>query len=132
MNGHTTSTPFWPLGYRVRSPRGVQFRRWASMVLKEHLVKGFVMDDERLKNPDGRPVWLSGDRLCQEAYAVNESHRYPQLWQSRHIAHHARHRAVAHHGGGVGHVGCQVAVHVVRGHIFAQQRMHGFQCSRTL
>ena len=42
------------VGYRVRSPRGVQFRRWASTVLKEYLVKGFVMDDERLKNPDGR------------------------------------------------------------------------------
>jgi len=43
------------IGYRVRSPRGVQFRRWASTVLKEYLLKGFVMDDERLKNPDGRP-----------------------------------------------------------------------------
>ena len=43
------------VGYRVRSPRGVQFRRWASTILKEYLIKGFVMDDERLKNPDGRP-----------------------------------------------------------------------------
>ncbi|AHF89566.1 2-hydroxyacid dehydrogenase [Opitutaceae bacterium TAV5] len=43
------------VGYRVRSPRGVQFRRWASTVLKEYLLKGFAMDDERLKNPDGRP-----------------------------------------------------------------------------
>jgi len=43
------------VGYRVRSPRGVQFRRWASAALKEYLLKGFVMDDERLKNPDGRP-----------------------------------------------------------------------------
>lgn len=43
------------VGYRVRSPRGAQFRRWASSVLKEYLVKGFAMDDERLKNPDGRP-----------------------------------------------------------------------------
>jgi hypothetical protein len=43
------------VGYRVRSPRGVQFRRWASTILKEYLTKGFVMDDERLKNPDGRP-----------------------------------------------------------------------------
>ena len=42
------------IGYRVRSPRGVQFRRWANTVLKEYLQKGFVMDDERLKNPDGR------------------------------------------------------------------------------
>lgn len=46
------------VGYRVRSPRGVQFRRWASTVLKEYLVKGFVMDDERLKNPDGRPDYF--------------------------------------------------------------------------
>lgn len=43
------------VGYRVRSPRGVQFRQWASTALKEYLLKGFVMDDERLKNPDGRP-----------------------------------------------------------------------------
>lgn len=46
------------VGYRVRSPRGVQFRRWASTVLKGYLVKGFVMDDERLKNPDGRPDYF--------------------------------------------------------------------------
>ena len=46
------------VGYRVRSPRGVQFRRWANAVLKEYLLKGFVMDDERLKNPDGRPDYF--------------------------------------------------------------------------
>ncbi|WP_048441703.1 virulence RhuM family protein [Caenimonas sp. SL110] len=46
------------VGYRVRSPRGVQFRRWASAALKEYLLKGFVMDDERLKNPDGRPDYF--------------------------------------------------------------------------
>ncbi len=46
------------VGYRVRSPRGVQFRRWASTILKEFLAKGFVMDDERLKNPDGRPDYF--------------------------------------------------------------------------
>lgn len=46
------------VGYRVRSPRGVQFRRWASSVLSEYLIKGFVMDDERLKNPDGRPDYF--------------------------------------------------------------------------
>jgi hypothetical protein len=43
------------VGYRVRSQRGVQFRRWASTILKEYLTKGFVMDNERMKNPDGRP-----------------------------------------------------------------------------
>ena len=46
------------VGYRVRSPRGVQFRRWASTVLGEFLLKGFAMDDERLKNPDGRPDYF--------------------------------------------------------------------------
>lgn len=40
------------VGYRVRSDRGVQFRKWATQVLKEYLIKGFAMDDERLKNPD--------------------------------------------------------------------------------
>ncbi len=39
------------IGYRVRSSRGVEFRRWANTVLKEYLQKGFAMDDERLKNP---------------------------------------------------------------------------------
>ena len=37
------------VGYRVRSLRGIQFRQWASSTLKEYLVKGFAMDDERLK-----------------------------------------------------------------------------------
>ena len=41
------------VGYRVRSPRGVQFRRYASTVLKEYLIKGFAMDDDRLKNFGG-------------------------------------------------------------------------------
>ena len=39
------------VGYRVRSERGVQFRRWATTTLKEYLVKGFVMNDARLKDP---------------------------------------------------------------------------------
>ena len=41
------------IGYRVRSPRGVQFRKYASTVLKEYLIKGFAMDDDRLKNFGG-------------------------------------------------------------------------------
>jgi len=40
------------VGFRVRSPRGTQFRRWANTALTEYLVKGFVMNDERLKDPD--------------------------------------------------------------------------------
>jgi len=42
------------IGYRVRSKRGVQFRQWATRNLSEFIIKGFVMDDERLRNPDGR------------------------------------------------------------------------------
>ncbi|WP_076919187.1 virulence RhuM family protein [Pseudoalteromonas sp. SK18] len=40
------------VGYRVRSRQGTQFRQWATRTLQEYLTKGFVMDDERLKNPD--------------------------------------------------------------------------------
>ena len=39
------------VGFRVKSPRGTQFRKWANTRLHEYLVKGFTMDDERLKNP---------------------------------------------------------------------------------
>lgn len=45
------------VGYRVRSVRGVQFRRYASTVLKEYLEKGFVLNDERLKNLGGGNHW---------------------------------------------------------------------------
>jgi hypothetical protein len=50
------------VGYRVRSPRGVRFRQWAGTILKEYLVKGFAMDDERLKladNWDYYDEWLA-------------------------------------------------------------------------
>lgn len=46
------------VGFRVRSPRGTQFRRWANSSLKEFLQKGFLIDDERLKKPDGRPDYF--------------------------------------------------------------------------
>ena len=45
------------VGYRVRSQRGVQFRIWASNILKEYLRKGFAMDDERLKGNGGGMYW---------------------------------------------------------------------------
>lgn len=45
------------VGYRVRSVRGVQFRRYASTVLKEYLEKGFALNDERLKNLGGGSYW---------------------------------------------------------------------------
>lgn len=46
------------IGFRVRSKRGTQFRKWANQNLKEYMIKGFVMDDQRLKNPDGRPDYF--------------------------------------------------------------------------
>lgn len=45
------------VGYRVRSQRGIQFRVWASQLIKEYLKKGFVMDDDRLKNLGGGGYW---------------------------------------------------------------------------
>ncbi len=45
------------VGYRVRSTRGTQFRQWATERLSEYLVKGFTMDDERLKGSDGGDYW---------------------------------------------------------------------------
>lgn len=61
------------VGYRVRSPRGVQFRRWASTVLKEFLIKGFAMDDERLKNPDGRPDYF--DEMLERIREIRASEK---------------------------------------------------------
>jgi hypothetical protein len=47
------------VGYRVRSDRGIAFRQWATARLSEYLVKGFLLDDERLKNPDpSRPDYF--------------------------------------------------------------------------
>lgn len=60
------------IGYRVRSPRGVQFRQWASTHLKEYLVKGFVMDDERLKNPGG---WDYFDELLARIREIRSSEK---------------------------------------------------------
>ena len=61
------------VGYRVRSPRGVQFRRWACTILKEYLTKGFVMDDERLKNPDGRPDYF--DEMLERIRDIRASEK---------------------------------------------------------
>ena len=57
------------VGYRVRSPRGVQFRRWATSTLTEYLVKGFVMDDERLKDP----TWDHFDELLERIRDIRAS-----------------------------------------------------------
>ena len=61
------------IGFRVRGIRGTQFRQWANDHLAEYLVKGFTMDDERLKNPDGRPDYF--DELLQR---ITSPYSYPR------------------------------------------------------
>jgi hypothetical protein len=60
------------VGYRVRSVRGTQFRQWATAHLSEYLVKGFVMDDERLKNPGG---WDYFDELLARIREIRASEK---------------------------------------------------------
>ena len=60
------------VGYRVRSPRGTQFRQWATRHLAEFLVKGFVMDDARLKDPAG---WDYFDELLERIRDIRASEK---------------------------------------------------------
>ena len=60
------------VGYRVRSPRGTQFRQWATTHLREYLVKGFVMDDARLKEPGG---WDYFDELLARVREIRASEK---------------------------------------------------------
>ncbi len=61
------------VGYRVRSNRGVQFRKWATERLREYLIKGFTMDDERLKETDGRARYF--EELLQRIRDIRSSER---------------------------------------------------------
>ena len=61
------------VGFRVRSPRGTQFRRWANSALKEYLQKGYILDVERLKNPDGRPDYF--DELLEKIRDIRASEK---------------------------------------------------------
>ena len=61
------------IGFRVRSKRGTQFRIWANRNLKEYMVKGFVVDDERLRNPDGRPDYF--DELLERIRDIRASEK---------------------------------------------------------
>jgi hypothetical protein len=63
------------VGYRVRSPRGTQFRQWATARLSEYLLKGFVMDDERLRNPPGPGVPDYFDELLERIRDIRASER---------------------------------------------------------
>jgi hypothetical protein len=67
------------IGYRVKGIRGVQFRRWATEHLSEYLVKGFTMDDERLKNPDGRPDYFDELLLRIRDIRASEKRFYQKL-----------------------------------------------------
>lgn len=61
------------VGFRVRSPRGTQFRQWANSTLKEYLLKGFILDKDRLKNPDGRPDYF--DELLEQIRDIRASEK---------------------------------------------------------
>lgn len=61
------------IGFRVRSKRGVQFRIWANQNLQKYMVKGFLLDDERLKNPDGRPDYF--DELLERIREIRTSEK---------------------------------------------------------
>lgn len=59
------------IGFRVRSPRGVQFRKWANSTLQSYLEKGFLVDSERLKNPQGRLDYF--DELLEQIRDIRAS-----------------------------------------------------------
>lgn len=60
------------VGYRVRGPRGAQFRKWATEVLREYLTKGFALDDQRLKN-DGKDTHF--EELLERIREIRVSER---------------------------------------------------------
>lgn len=61
------------VGYRVKGVRGTQFRQWATRHLAEYLVKGYTMDDERLKNPNGQPDYF--DELLERIRDIRASEK---------------------------------------------------------
>lgn len=80
-DGKTYQVEFYNLdviisvGYRVKSQRGTQFRIWATQRLREYLVKGFTMDDERLKNPPGKGHVDYFDELLERIRDIRASER---------------------------------------------------------
>jgi len=63
------------VGFRVRSARGTEFRQWATARLEEYLRKGFVLDDERLRNPPGPDVPDYFDELLERIRDIRASER---------------------------------------------------------
>ena len=80
-DGKNYATKFYNLdviisvGYRVKSVRGTQFRIWATQRLREYIVKGFTMDDERLKNPPGKGQTDYFDELLARIRDIRSSER---------------------------------------------------------
>lgn len=64
------------VGYRVSSRLGTMFRIWATSVLMQYLTKGFVIDDQRLKNPDGKPDFF--DELLERIRDIRSSEK--RMW----------------------------------------------------
>ena len=58
------------VGYRVNSSQATQFRIWATERLKEYIIKGFTMDDERLKNPNTRILTMQKCKLNAELLCI--------------------------------------------------------------
>ncbi len=84
-DGKTYQVEFYNLdviisvGYRVKSQRGTQFRIWATQRLREYIVKGFTMDDERLKNPPGKGHIDYFDELLERIRDIRASERQVYL-----------------------------------------------------
>lgn len=80
-DGKTYQVEFYNLdviisvGYRVKSRRGTQFRIWATQRLREYIVKGFTMDDERLRNPPGKGHIDYFDELLERIRDIRSSER---------------------------------------------------------
>ena len=72
---HYSLSAILAVGFRVRSHRGTQFRQWAIGRLNEYLVKGFTMDDERLKNPPGKGQKDYFDELLERIRDIRSSER---------------------------------------------------------
>ena len=78
-DGKSYNTKFYSLemilaiGFRVRSKRGVQFRIWANEHLRKYLQKGFLIDNERLKNPNGRTDYF--DELLEQIRDIRASEK---------------------------------------------------------
>ena len=64
------------IGYRVSSKQGLLFRKWASKILRQYLLKGFVLDQRRLENPSGRPDFF--DELLEKIRQIRASEK--RMW----------------------------------------------------